>query len=149
MTPKERGDLVELLRACYKCTSWQHQGENCYTRGRSNCNVVTAGSACGGVHHKSLHGSGVAFCHKMQVKVASIDANYKDNTDDCSTSPDINQPVLLEVQAFEVHGTITKVMFDNGSSAALVTHLYAEKTGLIGRKVSYWLSVVGHEPVLR
>ena len=40
-------------------------------------------------------------------------------------------------------------MFDNGSTAALVTHTFAEKAKLKGRKVSYWLVVVGHERVMR
>ena len=57
--------------------------------------------------------------------------------------------MLLEVQSIEVHGSQAKVMFDNGSTAALIKHSYAEKVGLRGRKVSYWLVVVGHERVLR
>ena len=39
---------------------------------------------------------------------------------DDTTIPDINQPVLLEIQAIGVHGVTVKVMFDNGSFAALV-----------------------------
>ena len=65
------------------------------------------------------------------------------------TFPDINQPVLLEVQSIAVHGHTVKVMFDNGSSAALITHSFAEKAGIKGVKVEYWLLVVGHESVLR
>ena len=71
MNSRERGQLVEKLKACYKCLCWKHQGEACYTRSRSNCNVQSSGSACGGIHHKLLHGSGVAFCHKVDVKIAS------------------------------------------------------------------------------
>ena len=48
-----------------------------------------------------------------------------------------------------VHGAMAATMFDNGSTAALVTHTFAEKVGLIGETVSYWLAVVGHERVLR
>ena len=48
-----------------------------------------------------------------------------------------------------VHGAMATTMFDNGSTAALVTHMFAEKVGLIGETVSYWLAVVGHERVLR
>ena len=71
MSARERGKLIERLKGCYRCTSWQHQGDNCYTRSKSTCSVVTAGVTCGGVHHKLLHGSGVAFCHKILVQVAS------------------------------------------------------------------------------
>ena len=42
-----------------------------------------------------------------------------------------------------------KVMFDNGSTAVLVTHSFAKKAGLKGIMVSYWLVVVGHDKVLR
>ena len=63
--------------------------------------------------------------------------------------PDVSQPVLLEVQSVGVHGFAAKIMWDNGSSAALVTHAFAQKAGLQGVMVSYWLVVVGHERVLR
>ena len=84
---------------------------------------LTAGSACAGVHHKLLHGSGVAFCHNIVVKLANVHSKKKvpDQVhDDDTTIPDINQPVLLEIQAIGVHGVTVKVMFDNGSFAALV-----------------------------
>ena len=152
MTARERGELVERLNCCYKCTSWLHQGDTCYTRSKSNCNVMSGGSACGGVHHKMLHGSGVAFCHKILVQVANSKAKRANGCydgEDDTRLPDINQPVLLEIQSVEVHGVRSKVMFDNGSSAALVTHSFAEKAGFKGEKISYWLVVVGHESVLR
>ena len=40
-------------------------------------------------------------------------------------------------------------MFDNGSTAALVTHSFAQSTGMTGEQVAYWLAVVGHESELR
>ena len=61
----------------------------------------------------------------------------------------MTQPVLLEVQSVEVHGHKAKVMFDNGSTAVLITHSFAKKAGLQGTMVTYWLVVVGHERVLR
>ena len=48
-----------------------------------------------------------------------------------------------------MNDVVAKVMFDNGSTAALVTHVFAQKAGLVGTKVAYWLVVVGHERVLR
>ena len=151
-TPRERGELVERIKACYKCTNWKHEGDACYTKNKSNYTAVTAGTACAGVHHKLLHGSGVAFCHKVHVQVAST-VYQTDSTcseaDDPSLLPDINQPVLLEIQSISVHGVHTKVMFDKGSTAALMTHSFAEKAGLKGEKVSYWLVVVGHDSILR
>ena len=61
----------------------------------------------------------------------------------------MNQPVLLEVQAVTVHGVLAKLMFDNGSTAALITHSFAQRLGLKGEMVAYWLVVVGHQRVLR
>ena len=68
LSARERGELVERVRGCYKCTSYKHQGDACFKRGKTNCTIMTAGSACSGIHHKSLHGSGVAFCHKVVIK---------------------------------------------------------------------------------
>jgi len=152
MSSRERGELIERLKGCYRCTSWQHQGDNCYTRSKSTCSVVTAGFTCGGVHHKLLHGSGVAFCHKILVQVASTGSVGIHGSSDCedhTSPPDINQPVLLEVQNLVVHGKEAKTIFDKGSSAALITHSYAAKIGLCGEKIAYWLVVVGHDSVLR
>ena len=144
MTPKDRGELVERLKACYKCTCWKHQGNQCFIRSKSNCNVVSGNSACGGVHHRLLHGSGVAFCHKVTIKAASsrIGAVSSMDHDDVSTLPDISQPVLLEIQNITVHDQNANVMFDKGSTAALITHRFAELAGLHGRKVAYWPVVI-------
>jgi hypothetical protein len=40
-------------------------------------------------------------------------------------------------------------MWDGGSSGALVTHSFAERAGMQGEKVAFWLVVVGHPRVLR
>ena len=152
MNPRERGELVEKLKACYKCLCWKHQGDACFTKSKSNCNIVTSGTACGGIHHRLLHGSGVAFCHKVSIKVANTHFNgscYEANNDDTAKPPDLSQPVLLEIQDISVHNVAAKVMFDKGSTAALVTHSFAVRAGLIGSKVAYWLVVVGHDRVLR
>ena len=90
--------------------------------------MVTGGSACSGIHHKLLHGSGMAFCHKISIKVNKVGTNHSCGSDDkLEFLPDLNQPVLLEIQAVAVHGAIAATMFDNGSTAALVTHTFAEK----------------------
>ena len=152
MSPKERGELVERLKACYKCTCWKHQGAACFNRSRSNCSVTSNGSVCGGVHNKLLHGSGISFCHKVEVKVANVysrGTGYTTVDEDTRNPPDMSCPVLLEIQAIQVHGVRAKVMFDNGSTAALVTHTFAQKAGLIGTNIAYWLAVVGHDRVLR
>ena len=62
---RERGELIEKVKGCYKCTSFKHLGDGCFTRRKANCNVMSGGVACAGAHHKLLHGSSVAFCHKL------------------------------------------------------------------------------------
>ena len=103
----------------------------------------------------------MAFCHKISVRVDKISVGTADDTsddplvdsddisDDTNKPPGISQPVLMEIQSFKVHEVTAKVFFDNGSSAALVTHSFAQQAGLNGEIVSYWLIVVGHEKVLR
>ena len=54
-SPRERGELLERLKGCYKCLSWKHQGDACYLKSKSNCTVITAGTACSGIHNKMLH----------------------------------------------------------------------------------------------
>ena len=147
-SPKDRGELLEKLKGCFKCTSWKNMGDACFIKSKSNCTVTAGGSACSGIHHKLLHGSGVAFCHKVTVVPKKAHSSRKKSS--CTDKPpDMNQPVLLEIQSLEVHGNNAKVMFDNGSTAVLVTHSFAERAGLEGRMVAYWLIVVGHERVLR
>ena len=88
--------------------------------------------------------------HKIHVKVASAASIVElPDADDMSRLPDLGQPVLLEVQKIKVHGQDSKVMFDKGSTAALMTHAFAERAGLKGEQVAYWLVVVGHESILR
>ena len=94
----------------------------------------------------------MAFCHRIAIEVASarsVGGSVNSVHNDVSQLPGISQPVLLEVQSIKVHGIHTKVMFDKGSSAALVTHTFAERAGLKGELVEYWLVVVGHDSVLR
>ena len=57
-------------------------------------------------------------------------------TDDTLVPPDMSQPVLLEVQAISINKVVAKVMFDNGSTAALVTHHFAQRAGLLEQKVA-------------
>ena len=149
---KDRGELIEKLKGCYKCTSWKHVGDQCFIKNKKNCTDKTGGTTCAGAHHKLLHGSGVAFCHKVRVvaghckEAEPVTSVGHDNTD---SPPDMTQPVLLEVQSVEVHGHKAKVMFDNGSTAVLITHSFAKKAGLQGTMVTYWLVVVGYERVLK
>ena len=147
---KDRGELIEKLKGCYKCTSWKHLGDQCFIK--KNCTDKTGGTTCAGAHHKLLHGSGVAFCHKVRV-VANSSEVAESGTHiaryDTDYPPDMTQPVLLEVQSVKVHGHRATVMFDNGGTAVLITHAFAKRARLQGTMVTYWLVVVGHKRVLR
>ena len=69
----------------------------------------------------------MAFCHKIVATLdkASVNALQCSSAEkDVSNLPDLNQPVLLEVQSVSVLGVMAKIMFDNGSTAALITHLF-------------------------
>ena len=76
--------------------------------------MITNCSACSGIHNKLLHGLGMAFCHKLLVKVANVETKELmeagSMSDDLSKVPDLNQPLLLEVQSMSVHGFSCKVM---------------------------------------
>ena len=52
--------------------------------------------------------------------------------------------MLLEIQQIGVSGKIATVFFDNGSSATMATHNFAQKAGLVGTRMTYYLGVVGH-----
>ena len=56
-------------------------------------------------------------------------------------------PVLLRIQEVLVgignKKAKTLVLFDPGSTATLITHDFAEKLGLIGERITYYLKVVG------
>ena len=76
------------------------------------------------------------------VEVAQVAVGSRAEEHDIGSPPDMNQPVLLEIQGIKVHGNNAKVMFDNGSTAVLVTHSFAEKARLQGRQVAYLATTV-------
>ena len=148
-TPNERGKEVEKHKACYKCTHLYHQGDVCKTT--FTCNEKSAGKECGKAHHTTLHNTGVTYCNKTLVKAVgkARKKGRKQNKVASTELPDINAPVLLEVQNIDVHGVDAKVMWDGGSTGALVTHSYAERAGMKGEMVNYWLVVVGHPRIMK
>ena len=125
---KDRGQLVEALQACYVCTSAGHQANACFLKNKSNCTVVTQGRACSASHHYLLHNTGVAYVKKFSMSVASSQLVQHSSEESCLDQPNLNQPVLLEIQLIHLKdGVWAKVMWDNGSTAALITHNFAEK----------------------
>ena len=37
---RERGELIKKIKSCYKCTSFKHLGDGCFTRRKANCNIM-------------------------------------------------------------------------------------------------------------
>ena len=70
-TPRDRGELIEALQACYVCTSTGHQANACFLKNKSNCTVIVQGKACAANHHQMLHNTGVAYCKKLRVSLAA------------------------------------------------------------------------------
>ena len=147
---RERGELVEALQVCYVCTSAGHQANACFLKNKSNCTVVTQGRACSASHHYLLHNTGVAYVKRFSMSVASSQLVQHSVEETNIDPPNLNQPVLLEVQLVHVERDVwAKLMWDNGSTAALITHDFAEKIQATGERISYWLDVVGHPQILR
>ena len=73
------------------------------------------GVACAGVHNMLLHGSGIAFCHKLHVTINKVKLTSQAiaTPDNVDSPPDVMQPVLLEIQSFMVHGIAANLMWDN------------------------------------
>ena len=147
---RERGELVEALQACYVCTSTGHQANACFLKNKSNCTVITQGRACAASHHYLLHNTGVAYVKKIATSVVSSHLVHNPSEESVMGLPSLNQPVLLEIQLVHVNnGVWAKIMWDNGSTAALITHEFAERIHATGERISYWLDVVGHPQILR
>ena len=135
LSTKEKAEKVQEVGGCKACTSWSHAFDNCWQPQRFKCKVKVNGSDCGAAHNTALHNSGVAYCNKVAMRAAMTQLS--------EDKPGLEQNVLLEIQAVEVCGHNATVLFDNGSSATLVTHTFAQRVGLKGKKITYYLRVVG------
>ena len=76
----------------------------------------------------------MAFCHELQVTVDRSQNNNGDaelRHDKLDKLPDLLQPVLLEIQSVGVNRVAVKTMFDNGITACLVTHSFADQASRV------------------
>ena len=143
MKVDERSRKVEENKGCAICTSWLHATERCWLRNKqNNCQALEKGKKCGQRHDTSLHGSSNRYCQVNAVTtvVASCDLHPDESIVPAA-------PVLLRVQEIEVgvgdKKAKTLVLFDPGSTATLITHEFAERLGLTGVDITYFLKVVG------
>ena len=88
---------------------------------------MVGGVVCGGQHNKLLHNSGVAYCHST------------------ATSSLHDKNVLFEVQEIDIPKVNMSaiILFDNSSSATMVTHEFAALAGLSGVMTNYMLKATG------
>ena len=112
---------------------------------------LPGGAACGQDHNTVLHDCGVPYVNtglasaktKVQPKSTPIQGLTKEQAIFMSLK------VLLEIQKIKLHGRLVTTLFDNGSTASLVTHNFAEKVKLPGVKVKYYLQVLGSGYVIK
>ena len=125
MTVQERGQLIEKLTGCYICLDPKHTGDCCRSR-KVSCDVKVGLKPCDGGHNKLLHNSGIAYCHTTA-------ATFSDSN------------VLFEIQELDLPevNMSAVVLFDNSSSASMVTHEFAELAGLSGVMIKYMLKATG------
>ena len=117
--------------------------QSCYQKLRVKCTERNInGSLCGGDHHRLLHGSGVAYCHHTEVKLSS--AAHSSINNGKAEDHSLDNAVLLEIQYVPINGTNVIVFYENGQTASLCTHTFAEKAGIAGKTIDYYLKVLDH-----
>ena len=100
---------------------------------------MSGGKSCDSVHHWLLQRSDAAFCHPAEIQAVdggAITASG-DAGEDVDSLPALTHHVLLEVPIVIVNKISAKTMFDRGSSGALITYRFAEKSGLRVEMITY------------
>ena len=93
---KDRADTLERFNCCSRCTSWNHQKEDCKVT--TKCRNIVDNKVCGGLHFSFACCSGSAYCGAVvcltmfPVTIANLDSETMP-LDDYSLSsefPDLN-----------------------------------------------------------
>ena len=137
MEVEERSKQLKERKGCAICTSWLHQSDKCWSRFRmGSCQVMEKGKKYGEKHDSSLH---VLMSRYCQVNTAKLSCCHEPKSMSSS-------PVLLRIQDIRVgcgeKRADTLILFDSRTTATLITHDFAEKLGLKGVSVTYYLKVV-------
>ena len=153
MSPIVRGKRLEEVGGCARCTSWMHkQGRrSCPRTNPTSCPEMESGKRCGRDHDQLLHGSGSAYCSANSISM-STKARGSSTCPEMKDTNQCNHPgatVLLEMQTVDLLVNMNKVttimFFDNGSTATICTHSWAEQAGIEGEDITYHMRVVGEE----
>ena len=125
MSPKERGTLLEKLKACSRCTSWRHSRQSCPSPPTKCSTAKSDGTKCDKDHSYLVHDSGVAYCgvtKSLQSSSTSSSKFSNQNNDPSFSDVNIDQPTVYYLQDVPVNNTniVARTFFDNGSNRVLI-----------------------------
>ena len=129
MSSKQRGEAIEKVSGCPRCTSWAHDKAQCSTQ-VIDCKEIINGSQCHRDHSRVVCNSGIAYC--LMAK---------------SSSPkvDIFQPTLHYLQDIPINNDIetSRVLWDDGSNRVLIDNSFALEKKLRSKVTTVHMKVVG------
>ena len=167
-----RAKAVEKCGGCPRCTSWKHTRDRCRMNPNSCTKENSAGVNCKGDHSRLLCGSGNAYCYATKAKplhpaegvVKPVPGGGGGGVlgpyGNLPTSPtnltnptgndafeDVNEtaetvPYFQDIEV-EGHDIKARTFWDRGSTRVLIREEFGERLGLVKKKVSYTLEVVG------
>ena len=145
MSVAARAKAVEKAGGCPRCTSWKHTRDKCRMQPNS-CNKEDAsGVKCKGDHSRLLCGSGNAYCYAAKARPVRAAQHVDTIDDDAFSIVDENADTVPYFQDIEVegHDVTARTFWDRGSSRVLIRKEFGERLGLVKKRVSYTLEVVG------
>ena len=148
MSPKDRGILLEKLKACSRCTSWRHSKQNCPGQPAKCSADKPDNSKCGKDHSYLVHDSGIAYCNVARSSQSSKASSTLISPGTTSFSDvNIDQETVYYLQDIPVKDTeiLGRTFFDEGSNRVLIRDEFAAKAGLVKKKVLWKLLVVGKD----
>lgn len=149
MSPDDKIAIMQAVpgTACFRCTSWLHNRENC-TRPEDGCErLLPDGSLCGGDHHKYLHGNTIGI--NLQSRVGARVQQWSDEETEMIPNTNVMMPVMPITLLSVVGGKVeTNVLLDGGSSSSCISYGLADKLGLKGREAWQLVELCGRKPEL-
>jgi hypothetical protein len=145
LTPAERARILESFDGCPQCSAYTHTVGECYQKKKRGSNIPCKekvdGKNCGGDHHKLLHGSESAYCRTAAVRAIAA----SDEEGHQGGGPQLLEMFECPAQAPSGREATALVFTDGGSTLSLIRHEFANRLGLEGTYVEYYLRVVGHD----
>ena len=149
MSPKDRGTLLESLKACSRCTSWRHSKQRCPGQPVKCSADLPSSQKCGKDHSYLVHDSGVAYCNAARSTVPDRGSPIVDCSESSPSFAGVNidQETIYYMQDVQVKNTdiLARAFYDDGSNRVLIRDEYAAEAGLVKKKVLWKLLVVGKD----